>query len=84
MVESPRKGSLCVDEAQGFFEDEGGTRLGPKWRMRAGKGKLRNRRHVQKLRPLVVCDQDQGIIKALRVEPWDTTENVKVKIQNKD
>merc|ERR1712115_609526 len=30
-------------------------------RMRAGKGKLRNRRHVQKLGPLVVYDQDQGI-----------------------
>ena len=28
-------------------------------RMRAGKGKLRNRRHVQKLGPLVIFDQDQ-------------------------
>lgn len=28
-------------------------------RMRAGKGKLRNRRHVQKLGPLVIYDQDQ-------------------------
>ena len=28
-------------------------------RMRAGKGKLRNRRRVQKLGPLVVYDQDQ-------------------------
>ena len=26
-------------------------------RMRAGKGKLRNRRHVQKLGPLVIYDQ---------------------------
>lgn len=27
--------------------------------MRAGKGKLRNRRRVQKLGPLVIYDQDQ-------------------------
>merc|ERR1712203_1356719 len=36
---------------------------------RAGKGKLRNRRHVQKLGPLVVYDQDQGITKAFRNIP---------------
>merc|ERR1712233_229700 len=35
-------------------------------RMRAGKGKLRNRRHVQKLGPLVIYDQDQGLTKAFR------------------
>ena len=33
-------------------------------RMRAKKGKLRNRRHVQKLGPLVIYDQDQGVTKA--------------------
>merc|ERR1711885_42621 len=38
-------------------------------RMRAGKGQLRNRRHVQKLGPLVVYDQDQGITKAFRNIP---------------
>jgi large subunit ribosomal protein L4e len=38
-------------------------------RMRAGKGKLRNRRHVQKLGPLVVYDQDQGCTKAFRNIP---------------
>jgi len=38
-------------------------------RMRAGKGKLRNRRHVQKLGPLVVYDQDQGLTKAFRNIP---------------
>merc|ERR1712037_227668 len=32
-------------------------------------GKLRNRRHVQKLGPLVVYDQDQGITKAFRNIP---------------
>merc|ERR1711920_657747 len=38
-------------------------------RMRAGKGKLRNRRHVQKRGPLVIFDQDQGVTKAFRNIP---------------
>jgi len=38
-------------------------------RMRAGVGKLRNRRTVQKLGPLVVYDQDQGLTKAFRNIP---------------
>ena len=37
--------------------------------MRAGKGKLRNRRHAQKLGPLVIYDQDQGVTKAFRNIP---------------
>merc|ERR1711950_133777 len=35
-------------------------------RMRAGKGKLRNRRTVMKRGPLVIYDQDQGLTKAFR------------------
>jgi len=38
-------------------------------RMRAGKGKMRNRRTVQKLGPLVIYDQDQGCTKAFRNIP---------------
>merc|ERR1712058_134863 len=38
-------------------------------RMRVGKGKLRNRRHVQKRGPLVIYDQDQGLTKAFRNIP---------------
>jgi len=38
-------------------------------RMRAGKGKLRNRRHVQKRGPLVIYDNDQGLTKAFRNIP---------------
>merc|ERR1712025_447258 len=38
-------------------------------RMRAGKGKLRNRRHVQKLGPLIIFDQGQGLTKAFRNIP---------------
>ena len=32
-------------------------------RMRAGKGKMRNRRRVQKRGPLVIYDEDQVILK---------------------
>ena len=45
-------------------------------RMRAGKGKLRNRRRVQKLGPLVVYDQDQGVTRAFRNIPGVDTINV--------
>merc|ERR1711934_990271 len=58
-VEFLRRNKAWADVAKGYE-----TR-----RMRAGKGKLRNRRHVQKLGPLVVYDQDQGITKAFRNIP---------------
>merc|ERR1719347_1314816 len=45
-------------------------------RMRAGKGKLRNRRRVQKLGPLVIYDQDQGVTKAFRNIPGVDTMQV--------
>lgn len=38
-------------------------------RQRAGKGKLRNRRHVQKLGPAIVYAQDNGIVRAFRNIP---------------
>merc|ERR1712062_373911 len=37
--------------------------------MGAGKGKMRNRRRIQKRGPLVVYDQDQGLTKAFRNIP---------------
>jgi len=38
-------------------------------KLRAGKGKMRNRRHVQRLGPLVVYNEDKGITKAFRNLP---------------
>lgn len=38
-------------------------------RFRAGKGKMRNRKRIQKRGPLVVYDQDQGLTKAFRNIP---------------
>jgi len=38
-------------------------------RMRAGRGKSRNRKHVQKLGPAIVYNQDNGIVKSFRNIP---------------
>jgi len=38
-------------------------------KLRAGKGKLRNRRHRQRRGPLVVYNEDKGIVKAFRNLP---------------
>lgn len=41
-------------------------------RIRAGKGKMRNRRHTQKRGPCVIYDQDEGISRAFRNIPGVT------------
>jgi len=38
-------------------------------KLRAGKGKMRNRRHVQRLGPLVVYNEDNGVVQAMRNLP---------------
>ena len=38
-------------------------------KIRAGQGKLRNRRHVQRRGPLVVYNEDKGLVKAFRNLP---------------
>jgi len=38
-------------------------------KLRRGKGKMRNRRHVQRLGPLVVYKEDSGIVQAMRNLP---------------
>nr|CAG4644052.1 EOG090X0822 [Lepidurus arcticus] len=45
-------------------------------RFRAGKGKMRNRRRIQKLGPLVIYAQDQGLTKAFRNIPGVETIHV--------
>jgi large subunit ribosomal protein L4e len=45
--------------------------------LRAGKGKLRNRRYRQRLGPLVVYNEDQGLVKAFRNIPGVECVNVK-------
>lgn len=45
-------------------------------RFRAGKGKMRNRRRIQRRGPLVIYDQDNGITQAFRNIPGITLLNV--------
>ncbi len=46
-------------------------------KLRAGRGKLRNRRHRQRRGPLVVYSEDNGIVKAFRNIPGVELVNVK-------
>uniref|UniRef100_A0A1D1YTB7 60S ribosomal protein L4-A n=1 Tax=Anthurium amnicola TaxID=1678845 RepID=A0A1D1YTB7_9ARAE len=46
-------------------------------KLRAGKGKLRNRRHRQRRGPLIVYNQDNGIVKAFRNIPGVELVNVR-------
>merc|ERR1712179_188312 len=45
-------------------------------RMRAGKGKMRDRKRIMKKGPLVIFDQDQGLSKAFRNIPGVETRSV--------
>ena len=45
-------------------------------RFRAGKGKMRNRRRIQRRGPLVIYNQDNGICRAFRNIPGITLLNV--------
>lgn len=45
-------------------------------KLRAGKGKMRNRRHRQRRGPLIVYNEDQGIVKAFRNLPGVELVNV--------
>lgn len=38
-------------------------------RYRAGKGKMRNRRHKMKLGPLLIYSKDNGLVRAIRNIP---------------
>merc|ERR1711973_705464 len=58
---------VVADKVQGFQKTKEAVTFIR--RKRAGKGKLRNRRRVQKLGPLVVYDKDQGLTKAFRNIP---------------
>uniref|UniRef100_A0A3B3BI60 Ribosomal protein L4 n=1 Tax=Oryzias melastigma TaxID=30732 RepID=A0A3B3BI60_ORYME len=45
-------------------------------RMRAGKGKMRNRRRIQRKGPCIIYNQDAGLTKAFRNIPGITLQNV--------
>ena len=52
------------------------TKVSNSRKLRAGKGKLRNRRHRQRRGPLVVYNEDNGIVKAFRNLPGVELVNV--------
>jgi large subunit ribosomal protein L4e len=61
------KDAVKALQAVGAYEDVEKVRASRK--LRAGKGKMRNRRHVQRLGPLVVYNEDNGIRQAFRNLP---------------
>jgi len=61
------KKALAVLKAVGGLQDVEKARDSKK--MRAGRGKMRNRRHVARRGPLVVFNEDKGIVKAFRNLP---------------
>jgi len=53
------------------------TKVSNSRKLRAGKGKMRNRRHRQRRGPLVVYNEDKGIVKAFRNLPGVEIVNVR-------
>lgn len=53
------------------------TKVSNSRKLRAGKGKMRNRRHRQRRGPLIVYNEDMGIVKAFRNLPGVEVVNVR-------
>ncbi len=68
-VESMKKTSSAVKMLKklGAYDDVERSKASRK--IRAGKGKMRNRRFVQRRGPLIIYDKDEGIVKAFRNLP---------------
>jgi large subunit ribosomal protein L4e len=61
------KQAIAALKAVGAYDDVEKAKASRK--IRVGKGKMRNRRHVQRLGPLVVYKEDNGIVAAMRNLP---------------
>jgi len=61
------KQAIAALQAVGAYTDVEKTKDSRK--LRRGKGKMRNRRHVQRIGPLVVYAEDNGIVQAMRNLP---------------
>merc|ERR1712137_272572 len=57
----------CTEELQRVLDSK---------KVRAGKGKMRNRRYVMRRGPLVVYNEDNGIVRAMRNIPGVETASV--------
>jgi len=75
-VESLKKTKEAVALLKSVGADEDVAHSKDSKRTRSGKGKLRNRRYVQRKGPLVVYNNDDGLVKAFRNIPGVELANV--------
>jgi len=68
-MESIQKTKEAVELLKGLGCEEELKRVTDSKKIRAGKGKARNRRYTMRLGPLVVYNEDNGIVKAMRNIP---------------
>ncbi|SCZ88288.1 BZ3500_MvSof-1268-A1-R1_Chr10-2g02907 [Microbotryum saponariae] len=76
-VESIQKTKAAVAALQGLHAHADVTKVIASKKVRAGKGKARNRKHRQRRGPLIVYNEDKGIVKAFRNIPGVETANVR-------
>uniref|UniRef100_A0A8C5K0W7 Large ribosomal subunit protein uL4 n=1 Tax=Jaculus jaculus TaxID=51337 RepID=A0A8C5K0W7_JACJA len=82
MEEVPELPLVAEDKVEGYKKTKEAVLLLKKLkvyasqRMRAGKGKMRNRRRIQRRGPCIIYNEDNGIIKAFRNIPGITLLNV--------
>jgi large subunit ribosomal protein L4e len=68
------KEAVALLKALGAYADV--TKVSNSRKLRAGKGKMRNRRHRQRRGPLIVYKEDKGIVRAFRNLPGVEVVNV--------
>merc|ERR1719389_461097 len=68
-LESVSKTKVAVAALKGLGCEEELQRILDSRKVRAGKGKMRNRRYVMRRGPLVVYNEDNGIVRAMRNIP---------------
>lgn len=75
-IESVQKTKAAVDLLQTVGAIADITKVSNSRKLRAGKGKMRNRRYQQRRGPLVVYGKDEGIVRAFKNVPGVETCNV--------
>ncbi|KAM0790112.1 60S ribosomal protein L4A [Microbotryomycetes sp. NB124-2] len=76
-IESVKKTKAAVAALQGLQAHADVTKVIASKKVRAGRGKARGRKHRQRRGPLVVYNEDNGIVKAFRNIPGVETCNVR-------
>ncbi|KAJ3751108.1 ribosomal protein L4 domain-containing protein [Lentinula detonsa] len=76
-AESFKKTKEAVALLKGLHAYQDIVKVSNSRKLRAGKGKLRNRRHRQRRGPLIVYNEDNGIVKAFRNLPGVEVVNVR-------